>query len=136
MNVLVGLQFQDGKTSFLRASQHVNHGSIGSGKCRHLGVDMSGIKARIESRHVLEDQRLQPSFGVHAPEWVAAVAPGGACPDNRCDEFTKCRLGLFREPGFISRRAKTHFFLNAKRSRRICRLYTGKLKPMPAEPNL
>ena len=67
VNILVGLEFDDGEASLPGDGEHVDHGAIGSRKRRYLGIQTGGIQTFVHCRDVAHDQRFQPAFGMQPP---------------------------------------------------------------------
>ena len=78
LEIFVGFEFDDGEASVVGFGEDVDHRAIGGGEGWNLRVDELGTQASVEGSDVIEDERFEPAFGMHAPErvifWAVLVA--------------------------------------------------------------
>src|ERR1700690_3797757 len=70
VDILVGLEFDDGQTPLASLRQNVDHRSIGCGKRRHLRINKVRTQPPFERYDVAGNQRFQPALGMHTPQGV------------------------------------------------------------------
>src|SRR5271167_307765 len=74
MNVLVGLQLEDGEAAIEGAGEDVDHGAVGGGEGGNLRVDEALVEPLVDGANVADDQRFQPALGAEAIDWIAVKA--------------------------------------------------------------
>src|SRR5271154_6257590 len=73
VDVLSGLQFQDGQAVRPRDAQQVKNAVTPGSLREYLFVDVIGIKHRIDATDILKNIDLHPALGLRAVEWMASV---------------------------------------------------------------
>lgn len=64
VNIFISLEFNDREPSVAGQGEDIEHGAIGSGKCRDLRVMMARVKALVECSDITKNQRLEPALGM------------------------------------------------------------------------
>ncbi|PYX89131.1 MAG: hypothetical protein DMG67_15810 [Acidobacteria bacterium] len=113
VDIFIRFQFQHSQASLAGRGQHIDHGAVAGGKCRHLGVHESRIKRRIHGGDVPDDQRLQPALRLHAPESMVVVAVGETGFEKADEELAKEPFAVAVQNGFMGTGAEGDFVLRS-----------------------
>ena len=135
MDVLVGFQFEHSQAAFASGGQHVHHGAVGCGEGGDLGVHAGGVQPLIDGAHVGNDQRLQPTLGVQAPQGMATRPVGMADLSGTLNEIGKLLGVLLAEHALFGAYAKDNFLLAVERIGIVSEAGAGEFEASPAEGN-
>jgi len=101
VEVVVGLEFEDGEAALASDGEEVEEGAAGCGRCEGLGVDGGGAEVGGEEGEVAAEDGLEPALGLEAVEGVGGGAAGMAAVEELGGEVAEEVLGGFVEEGFV-----------------------------------
>ena len=106
VEVFVGFEFDDGEAAGLRTgstgdAEEVEHAAVGGGEGGDLGVDVGRVEVGVDGFDVAAEDAFEPALGLHAIEWVAVIAVGGAAFEEAGYEVTEVGFVFGSEGSFV-----------------------------------
>src|SRR6516162_846262 len=107
MNVLIGLQLDDGQAPVARKREHVDHRAIGRGKGGYLRIYRLGFEALVDDADIGAYQRFQPALWVHPEEAFVARSIDVPHISQGADQFDEqWPVSIFENTLFRPRRKR------------------------------
>src|ERR1700733_7767156 len=101
MQILIGLQFDNGKSAFAIESQQVEHAAVSGGQSRHLAQKQIVAQIGQQLVHVAAQPGLQPSLRLQAEERVGMGSVGMTAEEEPGKKFPAEWLILRWGGGFV-----------------------------------